>query len=113
MIDFFKIASRILLIPPVITLFYDLIYEFFVKNRFMIHKLSEWWVKMAPDSLAGAKEVFTKLTSSALTTKLFDLPAPVALAIPAMVFYVIYRVIFLLQGGKSGGKGGMVYKSRH
>lgn len=113
MMDFFKIASRILLIPPVITLFYDLIYEFFVKNRFQIHRLSEWWVKMSPDTLSDGKEVFTKLTSSSLTQKLFDLPAPVALAIPAIIFYVIYRVIFLLQGGKSGGKGGMVYKSRH
>jgi hypothetical protein len=114
MMDFFKVASRILLIPPAITLFYDLIYEFFVKNRFAIHPLHEWWIKMSSgSSLSTAKEILAKVSSSALADKYFALPAPVALLIPALVFYVIYRIIFLLQGGKSGGKGGMVYKSRH
>jgi hypothetical protein len=113
MMEFFKIASRILLIPPVIALFYDLIYEFFVKNNFAIHPLRKWWVRVSPDTLDAGKTFFTKLLSSGAADKLFSLPAPVALLIPALTFYVIYRVIFLLQGGKSGGKGGMVYKSRH
>jgi len=113
MMDFFKIASRILLIPPTITFFYDLIYEFFVKNRFIIHPLRQWWVKMSPETLDAGKSFFAKLSSTATSEKFFSLPAPVALLIPALIFYVIYRIIFLLQGGKSGGKGGMVYKSRH
>lgn len=113
MMEFFKIASRFLLIPPAITFFYDLITEFFVRNRFLIRPLRQWWVNTSPDTLDAGKSFFAKLSSTAAAEKLFNLPAPVALIIPAIVFYIIYRVIFLLQGGKSGGKGGMVYKSRH
>ena len=75
MMDFFKIASRILLIPPAITFFYDLIYEFFVKNNFAIHPLRTWWVKMSPDSLDAGRAFFTKISSSAVSDKLFNLPA--------------------------------------
>jgi hypothetical protein len=40
--------------------------------------------------------------------KIFNLPAFVDLLIPPVFLYLVYRIIFLIQGGKQGG-----YKSRY
>jgi hypothetical protein len=108
MMEFFKKLSLILLAPPVITLFYDLIYGWFVKANFEIRKLKVWWHDMSPDSLTTAKTFLGSVTSPSAAEKFFNWPAPFALAMPALFFYLLYRIIFLIQGGKQGG-----YKSRH
>ena len=48
MMDLFKNLALILTVPPVITLFYDLIYNWFIKATFELEKLSFWWKKMSP-----------------------------------------------------------------
>jgi hypothetical protein len=111
MMEFCKITSRILLIPPAITLSYDFVHGWFVKNVLRLRKLSDWWNDVSPGTLSPVKNFIGGITEPAFATKIFDLPAPVALAIPAVFFYLLYRIIFLLQGGKTGG--GYVYKSRH
>lgn len=113
MMDFFKIVSRILLIPPVITLSYDLIYGWFVKNHLLIRPLRLWWVDMSPNTIGPFKDFASSMTSLKFVSSVMDTPAPFVLIVPALFFYVLYRLIFLLQGGKTGGGGGMVYKSRH
>jgi hypothetical protein len=113
MMEFFKNLSRILLIPPAITLFYDLIHEFFVNNRFLLRPLRQWWVEMSPGTIEGFKSFMSSVFSPTFADKMMTLPAPVVLIVPPLIFYFIYRIIFLLQGGKTGGGSGFVYKSRH
>ena len=106
--EFFKKLSLILLAPPIILLLYDLVYNWFVKNMFELEKLSYWWKKMSPTTLEPAKSFLTHILSTTAVEKMFNMPAPIVLFGPPLFFYIIYRLIFLLQGGKQGG-----YKSRH
>lgn len=106
--EFLKNLSLVLAIPPVVTLLYDLIDNWFVKATFELDKLEVWWKKISPDSMAHGRNIISSMTSPAIAAKLFHMPACFALAIPPLFFYLLYRIIFLLQGGKTGG-----YKSRH
>ena len=106
--EFFKKLSLILLVPPVLLLCYDLIYNWFVKNMFELEKLKFWWNKLSPNSLGPAKSILAAISSTTTAEKIFNMPAPIVLFAPPLFFYVVYRIIFLLQGGKQGG-----YKSRH
>lgn len=100
--------SRILFVFPVITLIYDLVYFWFVKSTFKIRSLKGWGEWLMPDTYKGLTHFLTSHGAAHGWDKLSALPAPVALGILPLALYLIYRLIFLLQGGKSGG-----YKSRY
>ena len=104
----FKKLSLILLAPPICLLLYDLIYNWFVRNLFQLEKLSYWWKKIYPSSLEPTKQFLYHVMSTPSVDKMFNMPAGIILFAPPLFFYLIYRIIFLLQGGKQGG-----YKSRY
>jgi hypothetical protein len=106
--EIFKKLGLILLAPPVCILLYDLIYNWFVKNQFELEKLTFWWKKIWPSSLEPTKSFLSQVMSSTAVNKMFNLPACIVLFGPPLFFYLLYRIIFLLQGGKQGG-----YKSRY
>ena len=106
--NFLKVLAQFLVAPPVIMFFYDLITQFVGHNRFLIRPLREWFMAMLPSYMAGTKMFIASVTSSGFVDKMFALPGPLVMLAPPLFFFLIYRLIFILQGGKAGG-----YKSRH
>lgn len=106
--EFLKKLSLFLLAPPVCLLLFDLVNNWFVHATLEVEKLSYWWKKLSPGTMMQAKSILAMITSTPTAEKIFSMPAPVVLFVPPLFFYLLYRIIFLLQGGKAGG-----YKSRH
>ncbi len=98
--------SKVLMIPPALMLIYDLCYFWFVKNMFKLQSTKEWITKISPGLAADAHTVFMKMGT--LGPKIESAPACFAFFVPALGLYLLYRLLFLLQGGKAGG-----YKSRY
>jgi hypothetical protein len=98
---FLRFLSRALMVFPIGTLLYDLVYQWFVKDTFDIRSLKEWGEWLDKDSYAQAaaaiKDVFPQWDAFA------QWPAPATLLIPPVFFYVLYRIWFAARGG-SGGK---------
>lgn len=106
MMEFFQATSKILMIPSVVMFFYDLCYFWFVKNMVKLQTTKEWINKLAPGLYSDFHSLMLKIGPTG--AKIETLPGCVIFFIPALTFYLIYRLIFVLQGGKAGG-----YKSRH
>ncbi len=105
-----KKLALLLIIPVVVTLCWDLIDGWFVHAIFALDSLDKWWHKvgLSSSSETMVKSLITQVSSSTQAEKIFKAPASFVLAVPPIFFYLLYRIIFLLQGGKQGG-----YKSRH
>ena len=103
-----KKLSLLMCIPPALTLVYDLIFGWFVKAEFEIRSLKKWWEIINKGSMLPVKNFIGSITSTQLADKIFNMPAPFVLGAIPLFLYVVYRIIFLLSGGKQGG-----YKSRH
>jgi hypothetical protein len=108
MTELLKKLSLLLLAPPICLLLYELVYNWFVKATFELGKLKFWWNKVSPTTMEPAKHIMAQISSSAAVEKLFNMPASIVLFFPPLFFWLLYRFIFLIQGGKTGG-----YKSRH
>lgn len=104
-----RTASQILLLPPLATLLYDLVKEWFVYNRVKVRSLEKFWTWLHDDSYDAMRPVFENVLGSNWTTKLMNMPAPLALLIPPVVLYVIYWIWFKIKGGNS--TGAFTYKS--
>ena len=106
-----KKLALLLLIPVAVTLVYDLVDGWFVHATFALDNIDKWWKRVG---LPGPWEVklialMDQYIGTARTDKIMKgVPASFVLAVFPMFFYVVYRIIFLLQGGKQGG-----YKSRY
>jgi hypothetical protein len=105
---FLRGLSKFLMIFPVGTFLYDLTYQWFVKNRFMIRSLKEWWQEFSPDTFAAGRETMKGIFAN--WDKIADWHAPLVLLIPPAVLYLLYRIIFAIRGGQGGD--GFKYKSR-
>lgn len=103
-----KKLSLFMCIPPALTLVYDLIFGWFVKAQFEIRSLKKWWEIIHKGSYLPVKNFVGSITSTAWAEKVFNMPAPFVLGAIPLFLYIVYRIIFLLSGGKQGG-----YKSRH
>jgi hypothetical protein len=108
--DTLKKISLVLFIFPAITLVYDLVDGWFVHAKFELQTLNSWIKKVGinSDYVLPVKHVIAAVSSSAAADKVFNTPAPFVLIVPPLFLYLLYRVIFLISGGKAGG-----YKSRH
>ena len=104
---FLRTLSKILMIFPVVTFFYDLIYQWFVKNRFHIRSLKDWWQAVHKESYADGREALRQVFEN--WDKIADQPGPLVLLVPPVVLYLLYRIIFAIRGGRGGG--GFTYKS--
>jgi hypothetical protein len=109
--QFLKSVAIVSFFPPLIMLCYDLVDQFIEHNRFFIRPLQVWWNgwhDTFPKVFDGIKHVLTAVSSTAAVNKLFLLPGPLVLFIIPIFFFVLYRLLFMVSGGKTGG-----YKSRH
>lgn len=107
-----KKLSQILLVLPVGTLLYDLIYEWFINARVNIRSLQEWWTDLDKGSLDMARDIVTDVISSKASNTFFNLPAPVALLVLPVFFYILYRFIYLLRGEDARPKLGKLRSRR-
>lgn len=106
MLEFFQATSKILMIPSACMFIYDLCYFWFVKNTIKMQTTTEWFKKIAPGLYNDFHSLMIKV--GPVGAKIEALPGFLVFFAPALTFYLIYRLIFVLQGGKAGG-----YKSRY
>lgn len=105
--EFLQVTSKLLALPGVILLVWDLVEHWFVKHMLKVRTFKEWGIKMTSSTTwADMHNLLTKL--GAMGTKIEQAPGFLVFLAPAAGLYVLYRVIFLLAGGKAGG-----YKSRY
>ena len=103
--------AQIFMVPTLWTGGFDLVKGWFVDANVQIRSLDVWWRIFHEPSLVPARNAFRTFLSEPQVNAIFSAPACLDLFILSMVFYLIYRIIFLLNGGKS--TGAMTYKSRH
>ena len=106
MMEFFQTFSKILMIPSGLMLVYDLCYFWFVKNTIKLQTTKEWVNKIAPGIYGDFHSLMVNFGPTG--AKMEAMPGFLFFFAPALVLYLLYRLIFVLQGGKAGG-----YKSRH
>lgn len=105
--EFIKTLSKIFVAPGIILLLWDLVEGWFVKNTVDIRTFKEWGIKATSvTTWNDAHNLLVKL--GAVGGKIEQAPAFAVFLIPAVVFYLIYRILFMLVGEKTGG-----YKSRY
>lgn len=104
---FLRTLSKIFAFASVCIALYDVCYHFFVKNKFHVRSLKDFWndVHKASylDALPHLKAVFSNWD------KIAGWPTPVVLLIIAAIFYALFRLIFAARGGRGGS--GFNYKS--
>ncbi len=107
-----RIIGKTFMIGALLVLIYDLINGWLSIAALDIRSLSEWWTSIDAASLSNAKAFLSAHLKSSLVDKLFKLPGFIAVFVPGIFFYLLYRIIFAVKGGKSGGRGGFTYRSR-
>ncbi|HYD19512.1 MAG TPA: hypothetical protein VEF76_13635 [Patescibacteria group bacterium] len=106
MMEFFQVTGKLLMIPSVVILLYDLCYFWFVRNMIKVQSSYDWVKKIAPGLSANFHTLMLKMGPTG--AKIETAPAFLVFLAPGLFFYLLYRLVFVLQGGKAGG-----YKSRH
>lgn len=105
--DFLKNLSKVMLVPGIILLLWDLVEGWFVRNTLDLRTSKEWVIKMSSMTTWNKMHGFLYKLGS-LGTQIENAPAFAVFLIPAIVIYLIYRILFMLVGERPGG-----YKSRH
>lgn len=104
---FLRTLSKLFAFVAVCVALYDTCYHFFIKNKFHVRSLKDFWTDIHKasysDALPHLRGVF------AHWEKIEAWPAPVVFLAIAAIFYVLYRLIFAARGGRGGG--GFNYKS--
>ena len=104
-----RTLSKLLVIPPIVMLMYDLVHGWFVKARIKVRSLAEWWKDWSPDSFDPVKSFLRDAFSPKVADAFMNAPAPLSLLIFPLVLYVVYFIWFRLRGGH--GSGAYIYKS--
>src|SRR6218665_2025702 len=104
---FLRTLSKLFTFLAVAVALYDTCYFFFIKNKFHIRSLKDFWgdVHKASytDALPHLKSVFSNWD------KIAGWPTPVVLFAIAVIFYALFRLIFAARGGRGGS--GFNYRS--
>lgn len=95
--------SKILMIPPIGILLYDLVYGWFVMARIKLRTLQEVWTAFDRSSYNAARPIIDSILTPEAAKTFFGWPAPLSLVILPVCLYVIYWVSFRLSGGKKAG----------
>lgn len=104
--EFLRGLGVALMLPSLGILLWDLCYFWFVKAQIKVYTTKEWLQKFLPGLYGNVHHLLSNL--GATGTKIENAPAFAVLFVPGFAIYLLYRVIFLLSGGKPGG-----YKSRY
>ena len=104
---FLRTLSKIFMGIAALIALYDACYSQFIKNKFNIRPLKDFWTDIHKDSYTAAlphlKSAFDNWD------KIEALPAPVIFIILGVICYVIFKLIFMARGGRGGD--GFNYKS--
>ncbi|MDE1151837.1 MAG: hypothetical protein PW788_04790 [Micavibrio sp.] len=111
--DFFKKVAILLFVPGVIVLVWDIVEQFFVHNTFKIRSFKEWGQFISSTGYMKLQNGLHVVFPSQICENIGNYPAPLVFIVPAVVSYLLYRIFFMVFGGKGGGGSGIVYKSRH
>jgi len=103
-----KAFSQFLMIPSAILLVWDLVEHWFVKNTVKVRTFKEWGNKLSPDWYTKLQKGLHVILDHANCEVIANAPGFLVFFAPAMTLYLLYRLLFILQGGKAGG-----YKSRY
>lgn len=107
MLLFMRTFSKILAALAAGIALYDICYHWFIKNKFHIRPFKDLWTDIHKasytDMLPHLKSVFANWE------KIAAWPGPVVILIPAVVIYLLFRIIFAIRGGRGGD--GFNYKS--
>lgn len=100
---FLRKLSKILILTPIAMLIHDIVKEWFVNARFKIQDFKEWLAFFDESWPSSVRPVLQQLTSGSFAESIMTAPGPLVMAVPPVILYVIYRIIFALQGGQRGG----------
>lgn len=106
----FKKLSQILVLVPLALVLYDLVCFWFIDARIYVRSFGELWKDMSPETVVSAEQWFSLRVSANMWDQLASTAAPLVLLVPPVVFYIVYRILFVINGGSGGG---FRYKSRH
>ncbi len=107
--QFLRTLSKILILIPIAMLCYDLVDQWFVHARLYIQNLQEWLTMMDPTWTGKVRPVLQQVFSGEKAEKILHAPGPLVMAVPPVVIYIFYRIVFMIRGGQSGGT--ITYKS--
>lgn len=104
---FLRTISKVFAFLAVAVALYDVCYHFFLKNKFHIRPLKDLWTDIHKasytDALPHLKSVFANWD------KIAGWPAPAVFLGIAIIFYLLFKLIFAIRGGRGGD--GFNYKS--
>ena len=110
MMEGFKKASQIMVLIPLALVLYDLVNFWFIEARIHIRPVEELWKDLSPETLLSAEQWFPLRVSADFWDLMMTTAAPIVLLFPPLVCYIIYRIMFAVNGGSGDGYR---YKSRH
>ena len=98
--------SIILILPPILTLAYDIL-SWFATNRIDLRTLEEWWVFLFGRPSFAQFETWIINTLDYHTwlwvQSWLDLPSSIALSIFPVLVYLIYSITYLVKRTKEDG----------
>ena len=95
---FFRNLSRFFMVFALGAALYDLVYQGVAEARFKIRTVEEFWTDLSSSSFLAFKNMLQSALSTKAENTLVHLPMPVLLLLISLLFYVIFRVIFLIRG---------------
>lgn len=100
MVMLFRSLSRWLLLLPLGTFLYDLIYEWVVHAQFKLRTTSEWIVYITGSKPAQAKAILSKVLPGDIADMILNNTACLVLIVPPVFFYILYRIcrLFMRNG---------------
>lgn len=104
-----RTLSKILILIPIAMLIYDLVDQWFVHARVYIQTFQEWLNTMDSSWPGKVRPILQQTFSSEKAEKIMKAPGPLVMAVPPVVIYIFYRIVFMIRGGQSGGT--ITYKS--
>jgi hypothetical protein len=109
--SFLRNLGKLLMFAGLSMLVYDVVYQWMIEAQFKIRSLREWISDIDTALYIDVQQRAFKVMSSHLWEKIFvEYYAGAVIFVMGLVIYLVYRIIFLAQGGKTAG--GYLYKSR-
>jgi hypothetical protein len=93
----------------VLLFLYDLVYEWVINAVFKIRNLREFVSDIDAEAYTSLKLFVLGFFSPSVWDTVAESAAPITFFVMGLVIYLIYRLIFLIKGGKTSG--GYIYKS--
>jgi len=111
---FFKSLGKWMMLLGGSILVWDVVMQFVSKNIFKVRSVKEWGTDLSLNYYLKLENWLHTLMQPTTFSKFVNMPFGAVIFGVGLVFYLLYRILFIAFGGKTGGgKDGFVYKSRH